>query len=157
MPRIYVSLPIADRFWPKVIQSEDGGCWDWSAGKNNHGYGKVGRQYAHRVSWELHYGVIPTGMFVMHKCDNPPCTNPAHLALGTQKDNMADAARKGRLDGRWKPSGEANKAHKLSAAQVVEMRGLRAAGHRVDALAKVFGVRRQTITAITTGRSRIKG
>jgi hypothetical protein len=71
---------------------------------------------AHRVSWELHYGAIPKGMLVLHRCDNPPCTRVDHLFLGTHKVNRDDCVRKGRV-------GHAGGApSKLTAAQVAEIR-----------------------------------
>lgn len=91
---------LAARFWDKV--AIDRGCWLWTAG-TRHGYGAIsegGRGspmiMAHRFSWEFHFGPIPDGLGVLHKCDNPPCVNPAHLFLGTQGDNMRDKAVKGR-------------------------------------------------------------
>lgn len=87
------------RFWSKVQQSD--GCWAWRATTDDDGYAQLsvnGRSVkAHRFSWELHFGPIPTGMRVLHTCDNPPCTNPKHLFLGTSLDNTQDALRKGRL------------------------------------------------------------
>lgn len=75
-------------------------CWIWTMAKNKQGYGvayfRKEVRLAHRVSFKLVVGEIPDGLFVLHRCDNPPCCNPAHLWLGTHDDNMADAASKGR-------------------------------------------------------------
>lgn len=105
------------RFWAKVTQDgpvpvhrpELGPCWLWLAATNPSGYGKMSKGghaaplvAAHRLSWELHYGPVPDGLFVLHRCDNPPCVRPDHLFLGTHDDNMADATAKGRMRGtRW--------------------------------------------------------
>ena len=79
------------------------GCWVWTAATNSRGYGHAtfdgARTYAHRIAYTLAYGPIPEGMFVCHRCDNPPCCNPAHLFVGTAADNAQDMAAKGR---QWK-------------------------------------------------------
>jgi hypothetical protein len=83
-----------DSFWNKVNKTS--GCWIWTAA-NKDGYGRYSNSgYAHRISWEMHFGKIPAGMFVCHKCDNPPCVNPDHLFLGTNQDNVNDMRAKGR-------------------------------------------------------------
>jgi len=89
------------QFWARVDISEDDECWEWKRGKFYDGYGQVkwnghGTR-AHRVAWELIYGPILEGLLVCHTCDNPPCCNPSHLFLGTQKDNIQDAIHKGRM------------------------------------------------------------
>lgn len=86
-------------FWKKADKSS--GCWEWTGPRNStSGYGQVNlfgkHQTAHRWSWELTNGDIPKGMWILHRCDNPPCFNPEHLFLGTPADNVLDAQIKGR-------------------------------------------------------------
>jgi len=97
-----------ERFWAKVAKGA--GCWEWQGGRVSEGYGLLferretaesGKrrqvfEYAHRISWELHYGPIPAGKDVLHKCDEPPCCNPQHLFLGDATDNALDMCSKGR-------------------------------------------------------------
>ena len=71
-------------------------CKPYHGCKNQWGYGSTSKGLAHRVAWEKAHGPIPKGMYVLHRCDNPPCINVEHLFLGTQAENMRDMAAKGR-------------------------------------------------------------
>jgi hypothetical protein len=83
-------------FWEKVDRSSGAeSCWPWTAGKTTGGYGQHRNGGCHRIAWELVNGPIPNKLCVLHACDNPPCCNPAHLFLGTRRDNALDAADKG--------------------------------------------------------------
>jgi hypothetical protein len=88
--------------WSKVNVAGPADCWPWLGRRRIiGGYGQLvvdGRPVlAHRLAWTLANGPIPTGLFVCHSCDNPPCCNPRHLWVGTNADNVRDAMRKGRL------------------------------------------------------------
>lgn len=95
----YVKL--AETFEASVVRGKYGECWKWTR-KNYKGYGYLhfrGAMFrAHRVSWMLTFGTWPDpGLVVCHGCDNPECTNPDHLFLGTPRDNALDASKKGLL------------------------------------------------------------
>lgn len=90
-------------FWAKVDRSGGPeGCWPWLGVRNASGHGRVNRErgsplYTHRVAYELSSGVrLAKGDLVCHRCDNPPCCNPAHLFVGTAADNIHDMVAKGR-------------------------------------------------------------
>jgi hypothetical protein len=126
----FVRVPMEDRFWEKVDRR--GGpraCWWWLGPIEWTGYGRFTdywtKHYAHRWAYEFLVGPIPSGKQVLHTCDNPACVNPAHLRVGTASDNMQDASLKGRMRRRVSSPGlrgEANPRHKLTAAQVAEIR-----------------------------------
>lgn len=89
-----------EMFWSKVQKTDV--CWLWTGYCDENGYGMLNygskKRRSHSVAWELVKGErLPKGLMLCHKCDNPPCCNPDHLFVGTYKDNMQDAARKGRL------------------------------------------------------------
>lgn len=98
-----IVLSVETRFWHKVEVKSEAECWEWKGNKNKTGYGLLwisdrpaAKRLAHRLSWEIHNGEIPDELGVLHKCDNPPCVNPAHLFLGTFRDNMKDKISKER-------------------------------------------------------------
>lgn len=99
--RRYVGLEV-ERFWSYVDRS--GGleaCWPWVGGsdvKDGRGRFWIGNttEYASRFAWSATYGEVPESLFVLHRCDNPPCCNPLHLFLGTLSDNTQDMLAKGR-------------------------------------------------------------
>ena len=93
----HAPVAISKALWNRVAVQEPDACWEWQGTRFPSGYGHFSHnRYAHRLVWELTYGPVPKGAGVCHTCDNPPCCNPDHLFLGTQKDNVADMLHKGR-------------------------------------------------------------
>ena len=132
----------------------ESGCWKWT-GSIAHlrgGYGRVkhkGRMVrAHRASFMLNNGEIPEGMLVCHRCDTPDCVNPAHLFIGTHKDNMADMTSKRRRHG--------EKATNVKLRQI-DVDNIKAILNHIPrcgaALGRIYGVSRTTINYIKHGKA----
>lgn len=154
-------ITFEERFWEKVDKNGPvhpalkTACWLWAAYTDTFGYGMVrgvGKSpiQSHRASWHIHNGEIRGGLWVLHKCDNPPCVNPHHLFLGTPKDNSQDMVTKGRhvtiADCSCMLRGENNPASKLTAEVVKEARRLHAAGGVSGReLARRYGVSQATM------------
>lgn len=150
------------RFWSKVDKEHSQTfyngtrCWEWIASKNRYGYGQLtNRQQhyeAHRVSFVFRNGSIPSGMHILHYCDNPACVNPDHLHLGTHQQNMADMVSKGRTK-----KGERHWNSKLTEDEVFQIRkryGRRGiGGEDSSSLSKEFQVSVSTIMNIVNEKN----
>jgi hypothetical protein len=142
---------VEQRFWNMVRKTDD--CWEWLGATNTFGYGKLNVDHkivpAHRFSWEIHFGSISDGLWVLHKCDNPPCCNPAHLFLGTCADNHKDMVEK-----RRSTIGERNPQARLTEALVLRIRAeYRQHGVSHVQLAKKYGVSAGTIDDLLAERT----
>lgn len=113
---------LKERFFKKIRKTKS--CWFWTA-HTTRGYGRIGiirngrpdMGYAHRVSYELHFGKIKNKLDVLHNCDNPSCVNPKHLRLGTHSENMADMVKRKRVR-----RGEGHRDAKLNKEKVKKIR-----------------------------------
>jgi len=144
-------VPLADRF-KKFVDKSAGPdeCWPWMGSRDRHGYGGIRRSAgcgriapplkAYRVAWELAVGPIPAGMSVCHRCDNPPCCNPAHLFLATHAENMADKVRKRRHH-----HGDTHAFAKLNSDLIVQIRNSTGSQRKVG---EQFGVSQTLIGLI---------
>jgi hypothetical protein len=87
------------KYVDNIKVNEVTGCWEWQGKTNNKGYGQFRLNgqllLAHRYSYGYFIAQVGT-LHVLHKCDNPPCSNPFHLFLGTHLENMQDKRSKGR-------------------------------------------------------------
>lgn len=137
------------RFDQKWLLNKETGCWDWTASCAGKGYGQIKipgtrkQDYAHRVSYRINIGEIPEGKYVLHRCDNPKCVNPAHLFLGNAKDNAQDMRDKGRH-----LPGESNTEAVLTAKDVVAIRAVLDTGMPQSRIAKMFGISQITVSRI---------
>lgn len=132
------------RFWCRIKPARSG-CWIWSGGKNNYGYGIIrldGKQtLCHRIMYFLTKGNTPKHLLVMHKCNNKLCVNPAHLSLGTIAENLRSAA----MDNLY--------ATKLTPSQVKTIRSMWPHLSQTT-LAKMFSISQPHICRIINGKRR---
>jgi len=125
-------------------------CIEWKQCRDKANYGVSWFQgkkiAAHRKAWILANGPIPNGMFVLHKCDNPPCVNPDHLFIGTHADNMRDKAAKGRmrLDG-----GRPRFSAKVSEGDIGVIRALKGKKKQSE-IASIYGLCQSAVSRIMT-------
>lgn len=91
-----MEFKLENRFWPKV-DKKDNGCWEWTGCKVKGGYGRYCIKNVMYLSHRVVMNCFDPNIVVCHKCDNPPCVNPDHLFLGTNKDNTQDCVKKGRF------------------------------------------------------------
>lgn len=169
----YASL--TERFWRRVDRDQQG-CWLWKGTTIGHGYGSLANKgrpvYAHRLSWEIHYGPIPPGIFVCHHCDVRNCVRPDHLFLGTHLDNVRDMLSKGRMGQQIHPErypkgdahysrtqpqrlarGEHNANSKITEDDVRTIRARRAAGETMVSLGAEYGMSPTAIMFIVKRRN----
>ena len=157
MPKgVYARKTTEELFWEKVAVKSDDECWLWTASVYPDGYGSFtvsGKTcQAHRYSGILKFKEITKGQMVRHTCDTRACVNPAHLILGTAKDNSADMVERNR-----QARGEKQHQAILTDAQALEV--LRKYKVAVDtnktygvlvALAEEYHSSKQTIYRITS-------
>lgn len=142
-----------DRFWSKVDVRGPDECWLWRGWRNQNGHGQFSldgqrRMPAHVVAWVLTHGrplpaSKPCGL---HRCDNPPCCNPAHVFPGTNRDNIADRHSK-----RRDAKGDYHGMTKIPEAAIPVIRQRLASGERIAAVALDYGVAYVTIQSIKSG------
>ena len=150
MPHDYT--PKESKNFFKKVKVMPSGCHEWQGSLNGRGYGSLGIKYAtrkaHRVAWELAYGLIPDGMSVLHTCDNRRCVNPDHLFLGTQADNMHDMKTKDRV-----ANGERLPQSKLTEKDVCDIRKAHDDGESQRSIATRYGVNQSSISLIVSRKT----
>lgn len=131
-------------------------CWEYTNRQDKYRYGEIivgGRTGKHKLVHRLMYkhfnGVIPEGKLVLHRCDNPPCCNPAHLFLGSHQDNIDDKVKKNRA---YRSRGEKSGMHKLTTEQV---KAIKEDSRSNKEMTIIYGVAKSTISMIRSGKSRI--
>ena len=144
---------VYNRFISKVNVGLPDECWEFTGGINSTGRGIFwwGNKsiHAHRMSYILHCGNIPEGMYVCHSCDNGKCVNPHHLFLGSAKDNIQDCISKGR---KVTLRGEDDPKSKLTNEEVLKMIDMYKSGRYYQReLGDLFGVSRSTVLSILRG------
>ncbi len=140
--------------YEKYVIRHDKGCWGWGGFLDRYGSLQYGGKYksitAHRGSYIIHVGDVPDNMFVCHTCDNPPCTRPDHLFLGTPGDNVRDMYKKGRhiiLRGEKAPWS------KLTEKSVIEIKQKIAKDKNLKKLAQEYKISLSSIYDIRDERS----
>lgn len=146
-----------DRFWSKAKTDSIDDCWEWQASFFPDGYGyfwKDGKgRRAHRVAYEMAHGTLSKDHHVCHACDNPKCVNPLHLWAGTNDENMADMAKKGRAA---RITGDARWNTKYSEETVKNILEDRKSGMKYRELTDKYGISKAHLSNIFNGKRRLE-
>lgn len=134
-----------------LVDKPEGECWIWPGSKNGAGRAIFRGRSAPRVIYEMLFGSIGEHLGVLHSCDNPRCVNPAHLWVGTQKENVRDCWSKGRAAKNSQPPGERHSMAKLTERDAVRILERVLRGEARKALALEYGVGVRQIGRIVTG------
>ena len=152
--RLYRGDPVK-RFWSWVDKpDEKSACWRWAGatGRSKWGYGHLSvdgvSRLAHRFSWEIHFGSIPSQLVVRHTCDNPLCCNPNHLLLGSHRDNMNDRQNRQR-----QARGERHGHAKLTKRDVKDIRSRAHMGEAHSKIAVDYEISVGTVSNIKTSHT----
>lgn len=160
-PRTIANERDADRLWSKVLKGGPDDCWTWQSPALAAGYGAIywptpsGMRVvgAHRAALNLATRCWPQhGEDVMHSCDNKRCCNPGHLSMGTRNENLRQAHERGLMPSR-DMGGENHPLHKVTEAQVREIRARNRAGETRSSLAKEFGFTKSGMDHLIAGRT----
>lgn len=154
---------VVRRFWKHIVRpSDEDACWGWVGATFPFGYGcmhtKGTRMSAHRISYELHKGPIEGDLHVLHSCNNPACSNPRHLRLGTAKDNMLDRKLAGRHGLHLHPEraarGERSGNCKVKDDDVRKIHALCRSGMTQLEVARMMGISQTQVSKVILGKKR---
>lgn len=153
---VEIKRKLVEEHLSNYLETETG-CWEYQGCCQSKGYGFINTSIGsnkhsytlHRLSYYYHKHTDPASLVVRHDCDNRVCINPAHLRIGTHKDNSRDAMERGRTQ-----KGEKHYLSKLTNECVINIkRRLREGNETLAEIAKDFGVQRATVGDIKTGRN----
>lgn len=134
LDKIVQKPKLPKRFWEAVSIKSPAECWEFKKYRTKKGYGVFSVDsrtiLAHRVAAALSLPDFDDSRLVCHRCDNPPCCNPAHLFVGTYQDNATDRKNKGRT----------HLSRKLTGEQVLAARIRHRNGESYKTLATEYGV-----------------
>lgn len=132
-------------FWLRIEVGHESECWPWKGPVDKDGYGYIGKDRAHRLTWDRTHKTLSDGQVIRHTCDHPNCCNPDHLVSGTNYDNVMDRVDRGRS-----AKGTRNGRALLTNAKVLKI--FQSKGSYSE-ISLQFGISKWTVRDIKTGKT----